>query len=100
MGDDVDVVKAVREVDLVKAISEKEGPWITSFRQHTVEAIATMVIDPSLLHRWLKLVTQFMGASTEERYRRFLTAGSAGTLKEMCGFAIKEHFGVFTCSYG
>jgi hypothetical protein len=98
-GDDGDPVEAVGDVDLVKAISEEEGPWIMAFRQPAVEAIAKMKVDEPLLHRWVQTVAQFNGRK-EAFCREILTADAANTFKEMCSLAVKKRLGVFTCFYG
>jgi hypothetical protein len=36
----------------------------------------------------------------EARYGKLLTAEAAGTLKEVCGLAVKEDLGGFVCFYG
>ena len=98
-GDNVDTVKAVGEVDLVRAVSEEEGPWVIAFRQPAVEAIAGMVVDPSLLQRWVKAVAQFNGRD-EVDWQKTLTAHMAKSLKDICRCAVNERLGVFTCFYG
>jgi hypothetical protein len=98
-GDDGDVVEAVGEVDLVKAVNEAEGPWIMAFRQPAVEAITRMVVDQSLLERWVKAVAEFSG-SDEDRCRETLTADVAQSLRDLCALAVGERLGVFTCFYG
>jgi hypothetical protein len=98
-GDDVDTVKAVGQVDLVKAVTEEEGPWVMAFRQPAVEAIAAMSVDRPLLQRWVKAVAEFHG-SDEDRCREILNPDAAKTLKEMCSLAVEKRLGVFTCFYG
>ena len=98
-GDDVDTVKAVGEVDLVRAVSEEEGPWIMAFRQPAVEAMARMVVNESLIQRWIKAVAEFNG-SGEDWCRETLTADAAESLKEICELAVEARLGVFICFYG
>jgi hypothetical protein len=96
---DVDTVEAVGQVDLVKAVSEEEGPWVMAFRQPAVEAIAGMTVDTPLVQRWVKAVAEFHGRD-EDRSRELLTTNSAKTLKEMCRVAVEKRLAVFTCFYG
>lgn len=98
-GDESDTVNAVGQVDLVKAVSEKDGPWIMAFRQAAVEAIAGMSVDMPLVRRWGKAVAEFHGMS-EERCRELLTTDAAKSLKELCSVAVEKRLGVFTCFYG
>jgi hypothetical protein len=98
-GDAVDSVKAVGQHDLVRAISEEEGPWITAFRKPTIEAIAKLRVGKPLLQRCVRAIAQFHGG-TEAEYRKLLTAKVAGTLKDMCRLAVKKRLGVFTCFHG
>jgi transposase-like protein len=98
-GGTVDTVRAVGDVDLVKAVSEEEGPWVMAFRRPAIEAIARMDVNESLLQRWVKAVAEFNGRK-EEHCRETLTADAAKTLKEMCPLAVKDRLGVFTCFYG
>jgi len=98
-GNGVDTVKAVVQVDLVKAVSEEEGPWVTAFRQPAVEAIAGMTVDMPLVQRWVKAVAEFNGRN-EDRCREILTTDAAKTLKEICSVAVEKRLGVFTCFYG
>lgn len=98
-GNDVDTVNAVGQVDLVKAVSEEEGPWVLAFRQPTVEAIAGMTVNMPLIERWVKAVAEFHGTD-EDRCRELLTLDAAMTLKEMCRVAVEKRLGVFTCFYG
>jgi len=99
-GDAVAPGKSVGEEDLVKAVSEKEGPWITAFRQPIIEAIAKIPrVDRSLLQRWVRAVTQYRGGSEADK-QSLLSAENARTLRDMCRLAIKEQAGVFNCFYG
>jgi hypothetical protein len=98
-GDSEDTLDAVDEIDLIKAVSEEEGPWIMAFRQPTVEAIARMSIDKSLLRRWVKAVAQYSGRE-EDDCRVLLSANAAKTLQGICSQAVKERLGVFVCFYG
>jgi len=96
---DFDVVEAVGEVDLVKAISEVDGPWLMAFRQANVDRISRMSLHTSLIERWVKNVAQF-NERNEDVLREVLTAEAANTLKELCGLAVKNRLGVYTCFYG
>src|SRR5262245_5438980 len=97
-GEDGDVVEAVGEIDLVKAVSE-EGPWVSTFRQPAVAALAKMRVGPALVRRWVQAVAQFHG-ETEDYYRELLTADTARALKDLCRLAVKERLGVFVCFHG
>lgn len=92
-------VVGVGDVDLVRAISEEEGPWVMALCQPAVRAVARMVVDESLLQRWVKAVAEFHGGK-EAHCREILMAEAAETLKEMCQLAVKKRLGVFTCFYG
>jgi uncharacterized protein with GYD domain len=41
-GDSFDAIKAMGEVDLIRAVSVEEGPWVMAFRRFAVEAIGGM----------------------------------------------------------
>lgn len=98
-ADEVDAVEAVGQVDLVKAVSDEEGPWVMAFSQAAVEAIAGMRVDTALIQRWASAVTEFHGTS-EDWCRELLTMDAAKSLKELCGVAVEKQLGVFTCFYG
>jgi hypothetical protein len=98
-GGDIDVVRAVGDVDPIKAVSEDEGPWVLAFRQPAVIALAQMNVDEPLLRRWAEVVARFKGKSAND-YRGSLTADVARTLREMCALAVRERLGVFCCFYG
>jgi hypothetical protein len=95
----VDVVAAVGEVDLVKAVSAEEGPWVMAFRRPAVEAIAGMHIDQTLLDRWVGHTIELNGG-TAAYYGKLLTAEAAGKFKELCRLAVAGNLGVFACFYG
>jgi hypothetical protein len=86
-------------LDLVKAISEEEGPWVIAFRQPTIDAIAQMEVNEPLLQRWASVVAKHMGQE-EEDCREYLAAEVAGKFKELCSLAVQKNLGVFTCFYG
>jgi hypothetical protein len=98
-GENTDIAAAVGELDLIRAVSDLEGPWVMAFRQPAVAAIAGMVIDEPLLERWVRAVAEFHGRD-EDICRRFLTPRDAGTLKDLCETAVKNSLGVFVCFYG
>jgi hypothetical protein len=60
-GENIDVVKAVAEVDLVRAIDPEQGPWVMALRPAAVEALARMQVDELLLGRWVRHVVGFHG---------------------------------------
>jgi hypothetical protein len=97
-GKDTDSGNAVGGVDLVKAFSE-EGPWLLAFRPPAVERLANMIVEESLIEKWLAAVTEFTGGDSDH-LRKFLTVIAANDLKGLCDFAIKNKLGVFTCLYG
>jgi hypothetical protein len=98
-GEPVDVVQAVGRLDLVKAVSEEEGPWVTAFRRPAVKAVAGMRVDDELVGNWVRHVAEFHGESVK-KVRRILTTEMAMTFKDLCSLAAKEHLGVFACFYG
>jgi hypothetical protein len=98
-GGGVDVVEAAGAIDLVRAISPDEGPWVMAFRRPDVNAVAEMRVDGSLLRRWAKHVAEYRGGRQAD-IRHVLSAEAARTLKELCGLAVKERLGVFACFYG
>lgn len=96
---EVDSVTAVGEIDLVRAISDEEGPWVMALRTPYIRMLAEMRIDNRLLERWVAAVAKFNG--TEEEYcREVLTTEAAETLKKMCRLAVEKNLGVFVCFYG
>lgn len=94
-----DSAVAVGDVDLVRAVNEEEGPWVMALCPPAIKAVARMVVDESLLRRWVKAVAEFHGRK-EAHCREVLTADAAQTLQEMCQLAVKKRLGVFTCFYG
>ncbi|HEY9757300.1 MAG TPA: hypothetical protein V6C97_19180 [Oculatellaceae cyanobacterium] len=97
-SEEVDTVKAVAQVDLVKALTDEEGPWVVAFPQPTVEAIAEMNVNPALVHRWIKAVSEYQGNNDDSR-QAYLTTDAALTLKKICTEAVQERLYVFTCFY-
>lgn len=97
--DEADTVRAVGRLDLIKAVSEEEGPWIIAFRQAEIEAIAGMNVDHSLVERWVRAVVEYRDESEDDCRDQFTTE-LAKTLKELCGVAVEKQLGVFTCFYG
>ncbi len=95
---EVDVVEAVGILDLVREISE-EGPWVMSFRQPTIEAIAGMDIDTQTLERWAACVAELYEGDVAI-YRALLSADIARRFKDLCTVAIAKNLRVFTCFYG
>jgi hypothetical protein len=98
-GENIDVVKAVAEVDLVRAIDPEQGPWVMALRPAAVEALARMQVDEPLFGRWVRHVVGFHGG-TEDFHRSRLPAKTAESLKELCGLAVTQHLEVFICCYG
>lgn len=96
---DVDSVTAVGEIDLVRAISDEEGPWVMALRTPYIRMLAEMRIDNRLLERWVTAVARFNGTK-DEYCRQVLTSEAAETLKMMCRLAVEKNLGVFVCFYG
>ncbi|MBX9677124.1 MAG: hypothetical protein K2X38_00070 [Gemmataceae bacterium] len=94
-----DPTKAVLRVDLVKAVDEEEGPWVTAFHPAAVKAVAGMSVSATLIQCWRRAVAAFRGES-EELYRKLLTSKTADSLKELCSLAVEKRMEVFTCFYG
>ena len=99
LGNEPDVANAVCDVDLVRALSEEEGPWIMAFRSPAIEAIAGMAVDASVLQRWAKSVAEFYESELED-CSQILTAESAALLKDACQCALTNELRVYTCFYG
>lgn len=97
-GGAVDVVKAVGALDLVQAIDEEEGPFVTAFRSKTIAALAAMTITPALLDSWVKHAVEYTEGDSQT-FRTLLGAEAARQLKELCAVAVKKNFGVYTCSW-
>jgi hypothetical protein len=89
----------VGDVDLVRAVNGEEGPWVMALCQPAVDAMARIVVDDSLLKRWVNAVADFYGRKVAY-CREYLTADAAQTLKAMCLLAVEKRLGVFTCFYG
>lgn len=98
-SDDVDLVKAVGQIDLVRAISETEGPWVIAFRQPAIDAVARMSISEPLIHRWIRATAAFQEVQ-ENRMATLLTTDVATTFMEMCSTAVEKQLGVFACFHG
>jgi hypothetical protein len=95
----VEVATAAGEVDLVKAVSDEEGPWVMAFRTSTVQAIAAMAAEQSVVQRWVEAVSAFNGRKYDWESAR-LTAVVAETLKDLCQVAVERWLGVYCCFYG
>jgi hypothetical protein len=98
-GDLVDPVEAISEIELVHAVSEDEGPWVMAFDQSVLEALARMSVDKALLQRWVRVMCEHRGGS-EVYHRRWMSASTARTLKQMCELAVTKSLGLITCFYG
>lgn len=96
---DPDVVEAVGNIDLIRAICEEDGPWIMTFRRGSIEAVTKMTVNENLLERWVEAVVDFNGGD-EEYYRHFLTADTAQSLRELCQHANDHNLELFVCFYG
>jgi hypothetical protein len=75
-GGEVDVVEAVGQVDLVRAVSAEEGPWVMTFRRPAIDAVAGMSVDQPLVDRWVRHTIELNGGA-EGYYRKLLTADAA-----------------------
>ena len=86
-----------KDIRLVRAISDEEGPWVMAYSSRMINVVARMEMTASLVARWNRMVAKATGQAED---KEIVTMEAAEAMQTLCQDAEDGKLGLFVCFYG